>query len=193
MILLTGPIGSGKSVVAGILRLRGFGVFDCDVEARRLMQSSPELICEVREAAGENVYSADGILDRRRLAEIIFSDEEIRRKINSAVHSAVSGRIREWLSESPENIFVETAIPVSSGLAAMASLIWLVEASDEVRLHRICRRDARPMEETEAIMRAQEEEFSALKLLEVPVLTISNNPESNLLYQIDNNLKITNC
>lgn len=193
MKLLTGPIGSGKSVVARILRLRGFGVFDCDIEARNLMQTAPELIKSVREIAGEDIYSTDGLLDRRRLAGIIFSDEEMRRKINSAVHSAVGRRIKEWLSESPANIFVETAIPVSSGLSAMAEQIWLVEALPAVRLQRILERDMRPIGEIEAIMEAQDKEFSNLKSLSVPILSISNQPDNNLLTQIDNYLKITNC
>lgn len=174
-ILLCGGIGCGKSVVARILRLKGFGVFDCDFEARRLMQTDFALMEAVKAAAGEDVYRVpDGesahapVLDRRLLAERIFADDAVRGAVNAAVHSAVRLRIGEWLLESPVNLFVESAVPVSSGLEAMAAEIWEVTAPLDVRIARVALRDARPREEILSIIRAQQSESPSRPRLLIP-------------------------
>lgn len=186
MIAVAGGIGAGKSIVSRILRLKGYGVFDCDFEARKLMESDGALKEAVSEAAGEEIYVNQGRLDRRKLAAILFDDEEVRRKVNAAVHEAVRKRIRGWLEESDKNRFVETAIAGESQLAEMADEIWIVEASEATRLERVKARDGRNEEETRRIIKAQEREEDMLAETGIPLRRISNNPEDNLLPQIEN-------
>lgn len=191
MIVLAGGIGSGKSVVARILRLQGFGVYDCDLEARRLMEKDAGLVetisfaccfpCGKGGSKPEKVYDAYGKLDRKKLASLIFSDKEIRGKVNKAVHAAVKADIRKWLALSPENIFVETAIPAESGLAYMADEVWLVEASLETRLQRVKERDNRTEEEIMRIIQAQRREELLMEENAIPLKRIPNNPGDSLL------------
>ncbi len=58
-IAITGGIGSGKSVVSSILRVIGFSVYDCDSQAKRLMNSSESLKNELRKAFGNNAVVGD--------------------------------------------------------------------------------------------------------------------------------------
>ena len=56
---ITGGIGSGKSGVSELLRIAGIPVYDCDSEARRLMNTSPTLREALTTLAGEDVYASD--------------------------------------------------------------------------------------------------------------------------------------
>lgn len=187
MIVLTGGIGSGKSVVARILREKGYGVFDCDYEARCLMENDEALRTDIKTIAGEDVYAdrGDGKLDRKKLASIIFTDEEKRSQVNSSVHREVKKRLAFWLKENPLNIFVETAVAGESGLADMAEEIWLVYASAPVRVSRVLSRDGRSETETLRIISAQMGEEEFLAGLGSKVKVIKNDEGDTLLPQIE--------
>lgn len=181
MILLAGGIGSGKSCVARILRLMGYGVFDCDTEARILMESDAALVNQLKEMAGDDIYSPIGKLDRSLLAKRIFNKSTLRERVNGVVHKAVKRRIAEWMEDAGQNIFVETAIPATSGLTEMADSVWLVVADKDICKKRALARDGRPEEEVERIMKIQSEEEFLIKVSGIPVMKIPNNPEDSLL------------
>ena len=185
MIVLAGGIGSGKSVVARILRLKGFGVFDCDYEARVLMETNKHLIQSIIDIAGDDVYSAGGKLNRQKLSALIFNDIEIRDRINKVVHAAVRSEIVKWLKEDPANIFVETAIAAESGLAGMAEQIWIVKASDATRISRVMARDGRSEENIKSIMHAQAEEEDRMKKSNVLIKKINNDSSDMILEEIN--------
>lgn len=141
MIGITGGIGAGKSVISRILRLRGFGVYDCDYEARRLMEENAGIREVLTCRYGQDLY-AGGILCRPMLAGKIFGDEKERLFVNSVVHGAVREDVRRWYACDPErNIYVESAILFESGLADDCREIWIVTAPPEVRLRRAMARD----------------------------------------------------
>lgn len=161
IIIITGGIGSGKSVVSRILREKGVFVYDCDYRARQIMDSSGEIREAIRSYLGDDCVSDDGRLCRPRIAEHVFSDAEKRRWLNSLVH----GRVRDdILAEAARigDILVETAIPASSGLTEMADSIWLVTCPGEERLRRITARDG--VDAGTAIRRieAQRSEYDSL-------------------------------
>lgn len=193
MIILAGGIGAGKSVVARILRLKGFGVYDCDFEARRLMESDPEVKAKILEAAGGEVYDTEGRLDRRLLASRLFTDASLRGEINAIVHACVLRDVKRWLEERQENVFVETAIAAESGLAREAESIWIVEASTETRVSRVKNRDSRPEEEILRIMQAQTLEEEKLAKLGVPFIRIANDEDSPILETINYLLNKEKC
>ena len=184
MIVLAGGIGSGKSVAARILRSIGYGVFDCDYEAALLMNTDSVIREEIKDVAGEDVYAADFLLDRKLLAARIFSDSGLRRKVNEIVHAAVRKAIERWLKLDERNIFVETAIAAESGIAASADEIWIVEAPLETRIERVASRDSRPREEIMNIIKAQEKEYESLMDSGVPVTVIQNGDSDSLLSEI---------
>lgn len=185
MIVLAGGIGSGKSIVARILRLKGYGVFDCDLEARNLMENDPSLRDKLCDLAGKDIYTSAGKLDRSLLASRLFGDISLRKKINHAVHSAVRTLIECWLEESCFNIFVETAIPAESGIADCADMVWMVEASAETKMARVKNRDNRSEGEIKRIMDAQAFEEGMLKEKGILTLYLSNNEGDTILNRID--------
>ena len=76
IIAITGGIGAGKSVVASILRHAGFGVYDCDMRAKLLMNTSPAIRQALVGRFGPEVYSENGDLARAVLSSIIFNDKD---------------------------------------------------------------------------------------------------------------------
>lgn len=190
MIVLAGGIGSGKSVVARTLRLKGFGVFDCDREAKFLMENEADLIATLNEITEDQAYDSSGRLDKKKLSQLLFENSAIRSEVNKAVHAAVINRLRNWLKESSRNMFVETAIAAESGIAAMAKEIWLVVASPLTRMERVRLRDTRPDEQILKIMETQAREEEKLYSTGVEIKKIFNDPEGHLLERINELLTI---
>lgn len=189
LIVLSGGIGAGKSVVARILRLRGFEVYDCDSRARILMESAAEVRENLVGWCGEEVYDASGTLNRQLLGSRLFSDIELRSRVNSLVHRLVREDIAMHMT-LPEGedagklqtLFVETAIPVISGLAVMADEIWLVTAPVELRVARACDRDGLSEDHIRSRIAAQQSEWDLLP--ECKTRRIINDGNTPLLPQI---------
>lgn len=184
-IILAGGIGAGKSVVARSLRLMGYGVYDCDSEARRLMHESEEIRRVLVEVGGNDIFDASGVIDRKRLAAIIFADSDKRKLVNTAVHQAVRDDIIRWCGQSERNIFIETAIASESGLAKMADEVWLVDAPVDERIERVETRDSRSREEIMKIIQAQRLEEDMLRKEGVRLRVISNGKEDALLSELE--------
>lgn len=168
---ITGGIGSGKSVVSRILRLKGFRVYDCDYEAKRLMTFSPALRSEIVEILGEEAYLESGMLDKKYMASRIFTEVEALERINRAVHTAVREDLISLLRVSegvevpqcqPDLFFVESAILGSSGLSDLCSSIWLVTAPESLRLERVMSRGGITEEDALRRIEAQKSEESLL-------------------------------
>lgn len=139
LIAISGGIGSGKSVVAAMLRAMGHEVYDCDSRAKKIMDSDSAIISRIAsEVCAEAVVC--GSIDRRRLAEVVFSDAHALSRLNSIVHGAVRSDIARWASDR-SLAFVETAILYQSGLDRMVSEVWQVIAPLSLRLGRAMRRD----------------------------------------------------
>lgn len=142
IIALIGGMGSGKSVVCTILRQCGHSVYDCDSNAKRLMDASAEIKRQLVECFGNGVVDANGNICRPALSNIIFSDEKALHKVNSIVHPVVLDDILRKARASHKAVyFFETAIPHQSRLDSVADAIWHVTAPLEVRVTRAMARD----------------------------------------------------
>ena len=109
-IAITGGIGSGKSYVCRILEKHGIRVYDCDAGAKRLMRQDADLQAGLKKLVGEEVYSADGILQKPVLAQFILTGEANKQAVNDVVHPAVA---RDF--EQSDCEWMESAILFDSG------------------------------------------------------------------------------
>lgn len=188
MIGICGGIGSGKSVVSRILRLRGEPVYDCDLEAKRIMDSSAEVLAALNERYGDAVCPPGGPIRRPELARRVFGSDGERIWLNSLVHRLVRDDVGRWLSERTmeghPRCFVESAIMASSGLTAMCAEVWLVTAPEDVRVERTMIRDGISEESIHARIRSQLEEERLLEASGIPVRLIDNSGDIPLLSQV---------
>ena len=86
---ITGGIGSGKSVISRILRTCGHTVYDCDSNAKAIMDRDPEIRRKLAEMIDSSTINRDGSINRPRLAQIVFEDKAKLAMLNAIVHSIV--------------------------------------------------------------------------------------------------------
>ena len=129
---LTGGIASGKSTVSQILRELGAVVIDADVLAREVVAKGTPGLAQVVEAFGEGVLGPDGELDRPRMGELVFADDEARRKLEAIVHPLVFERIVELEENAPEGAVVVHDIPLlaESGRAGTFDAVLVVDVPE---------------------------------------------------------------
>ena len=187
MIGICGGIGSGKSVVSRILRLRGVPVYDCDLEAKRIMDTSEEVLDALNERYGDAVCPQGGPICRSELARRVFGSDEERLWLNGLVHSLVRKDVALWHEaltvQGYQRCFVESAILATSGLAAMCDEVWLVTAPEDVRIARTLARDSISEEAVRSRIRTQREEEKLLDASALPVRIIDNSGKLPLLPQ----------
>ena len=89
LIALTGGIASGKSTIAGRLAEHGAVIVDADRIVREVQSPGSPVLTEIAAAFGDDVITADGALDRARLASLVFGDDDAVTRLNAIVHPAV--------------------------------------------------------------------------------------------------------
>lgn len=89
LIGLTGGIGCGKSEVSRLLEKRGAVIVDADLIVRELQQPGGEIFLRMVEMFGEKVVATDGSLNRAAVANEVFKDADLLKKLNSLIHPVV--------------------------------------------------------------------------------------------------------
>lgn len=184
---ITGGIGSGKSYVCRILESRGISVYDSDAAAKRLMRTSEKLQQELRQLVGQDVYTSDGQLQKRILADFLLASEANKLALNDVIHPAVA---EDFLSSGMT--WLESAILFESGFDRRIRFdrIVCVSAPCDVRIQRIMRRDnitAEKAAEWIDTQMAQEEVERRSHFV------IVNDGKSEIEQQIDNMLSQIIC
>ena len=144
-LVITGGIGSGKTVVAQYLSSKGIPVYDCDSRTKALYYENPLVVMDIEEALGESVTDQDGVLDRKKLGAIIFGDKSKLAKVEEIVHPMVYEDFVRWrddrVKEAPF-VVMESAIFLEKPLFHdLADAVILVKAPNFLRVERAARRD----------------------------------------------------
>ncbi|MGL5113013.1 MAG: dephospho-CoA kinase [Flavobacterium sp.] len=142
IIGLTGGIGSGKTTVASIFREYGIPVYIADDAGKEVMQSEG-ILKKIRAQFGDILFF-NGVLDRKGLAEIVFSDKKKLEQLNAIVHPEVGEHFNKWFAKQQQFDYViyESAILFESGGAKKCDTIIAVVASESIRIQRVMERDA---------------------------------------------------
>ena len=165
LIAITGGIGSGKSVVAHMVQVMGYEVYDCDSRAKRLMTDDAEVKRLLVEAFGNEVYLNDGSINRQHLSAVAFADSEALSRLNAIVHPATARDLQRWAGEQSARgaaavAFVETALLRTASLDRLVDDVWHVTAPDEVRIQRVMARNGFSREQVQARIASQSREDS---------------------------------
>ncbi len=142
MIGITGGIGSGKSTFAKELVKRGFTVYDCDREAKRIIAENPQVQVAIIDLLGEEafIHSQDrlcpGQYNTAYVAQRVFAEPALREQLNAIVHPAVKADI---MQRKPD--FIESAILYEAGLDQLCDRIVVIDAPEDIRLARTIARD----------------------------------------------------
>jgi dephospho-CoA kinase len=143
---LTGPIGCGKSTVAGWLTTRGAVVVDADEVARAVTAPGQPAHDAVLARFGDPVRGADGTLDRAALARIVFADPAALRNLEAIVHPAVRPAILAEIAAAEAAaapaVVIEAIKLVEGGLGELCDEVWLVTCDARVQRERLLARGA---------------------------------------------------
>lgn len=146
---LTGPIGCGKSTLAGWLGERpGVVVIDADRVARQVLDSGEPELDAVLARFGAGLLRPDGEVDRAALGRLVFSDPLALRDLEAIVHPAVRPRILAAVAEAEAAgavaVVIEAIKLVEGGLASECDEVWLVRCDPEVQRDRLIGRGTAP-------------------------------------------------
>jgi dephospho-CoA kinase len=141
---LTGPIGCGKSTVAGWLAARGAVAIDADAVARAVTAPGEAAHDAVLARFGDAMRNPDGTLDRADLARLVFADPAALADLEAIVHPAVRARILAVLEDADRAgagaVVVEAIKLVEGGLADLCDEVWVVTCSPAVQRERLAAR-----------------------------------------------------
>jgi len=142
IIGITGGIGSGKSTLAQELARRGYAVYDCDLEAKRLIAGNAAVQTEIIALLGEEAFE-NGQYNTAYVSRRVFGEPKMLQALNAIVHPAVRSDIMRKAAEGTggEVLFVESAVLYEAGLETLCEKVIEVEAPEAVRIARTIARD----------------------------------------------------
>ena len=142
LVGLTGNIGAGKSLVAGMFTLFGIPVYESDSRAKDLMHQ-PEVRSRIIELLGEEAYDEHNLLNRPWIATQVFNDETLLQKLNAIVHPAVYKDLQQWAKDhaTAPYLIQESAILMEENLLSRFKACILVVAPEDIRIDRVMKRD----------------------------------------------------
>ena len=156
---LTGGIASGKSEAARHLESQGATCIDADAISRRLTGENGELLPTLREVFGDEVFDADGTLNRRALAAIVFDDPVKRRTLDAVTHPAIQKAMMDEMDAAEANgdpiVFLNVPLLFETGMDALCDETWLISLDPERQKDRLMARDGLTAEEAQARIDAQ--------------------------------------
>ena len=162
LIAITGGIGSGKSIVASLVQVMGYEVYDCDSRAKALMTDSDDVRLQLVEAFGKETYCEDGSLNRRHLSAMAFGNDEMLACLNRIVHPATALDMQQWARSlevrGHQIAFVETALLRTSGLDRLVDEVWHMTAPATVRVPRVMSRSGLTASQVQERIAAQQVE-----------------------------------
>lgn len=182
---ITGGIGSGKSYVARLLAERGIPVYDTDTEAKRLMITDEVIRERLIGLLGQEVYLADGALNKPLVADFLFASPGNAARINAIVHPRVKADFLNWavVNSAQAIVALESAILFEAGFDDVVDYIVTVYAPVEVRLRRAMDRDAATEEKIRQRMAAQLDDEIKCRRSDCVIFNDGSLP---LLPQLDN-------
>jgi len=159
IIGLTGSIATGKSTVSRMLKQKGYPIVDADEISRLVVEPGSSVLSEIAQTFGEEVLLPDGSLNREKLGNLIFNNEEQRKKLNGIIHPAVRQEMirqkEEWLEKGANTIIMDIPLLFESKLQSYVDKIIVVSATPAVQKERLIARNRYSAEEADARINSQ--------------------------------------
>ncbi len=160
LVGLTGGIASGKSLVARVFKDLGARLIDADRIVHELLETNRETQEDVVGHFGSSILSPDGSIDRRKLGELVFDDEEKRAWLNNCLHpkvfDAFQSQIRQMLGRPPDTVVIlDAALLIETAYHRKMDRVVVVYAEPEQQIDRLMKRDNFTREQALVRIRSQ--------------------------------------
>lgn len=141
-IVITGTIASGKSTLSNLLKEYGFDLISADEINKNLLEKGEKNYLAIKNSGCFDQAFDREILDKKKLAEIIFSDSKKLSLLNKLTHKNILEEINREISQiSKKVVFIEIPLYFQMKEKFVADEIWLVIANEQVQLQRLAKRD----------------------------------------------------
>lgn len=181
-VAITGNIASGKSQVENIISEMGYKVFDSDKLAHDILNNLDDFY-------GYDVF-VNGKIDRKKLGKLVFSDPELKLKLEQLVHPKVKTKILELFEKNNNEQFVFVSVPLlyESGFDNIFDRVIIVAVNQQLQLQRLMARNN--FSESEAILRINSQISQEEKLEKADYIIYNNESLDNLQEQVKNIISI---
>ncbi len=169
IIGITGGIATGKSTLTNIIKKRGYIVIDADKIARDVVKKGQGAYKEIIEFFGEDILDENRDIDRKKIGNIIFKDESLRKKLNEIVHPYIFKILKDEIlryGKVEKLIFLDIPLLIEESDSfnkhkIYFDEIWLVYIDEKTQLDRLMKRDS--INEREALYRINSQMSIELK------------------------------
>lgn len=153
---LTGGIGSGKSTACEIFSELGVPIIDADIVARKVVQAGMPALQLIKEEFGEDIITKDGLLDREKARDQIFTNEIDRKKLENILHPVIYERIVHE-TENIDSSYCIISIPLLLETEALDIIdrVLIIDVSEKLQLSRASVRDNASLNDIKRIIRTQ--------------------------------------
>lgn len=159
IIGLTGPSGSGKGWICAILKEWGIPSVDTDAVYHSLLCPPSACLDELHAGFGDSIMTADGTLDRRALAKMVFSNDQLLSRLNVITHKYILGEtepvLKKYAAQGYPAVVVDAPALFEAGWETKCSFVIAALADRETRLQRIIKRDGLSFEAAEQRINGQ--------------------------------------
>lgn len=160
LIGLTGGIGSGKTLVAALLRELGAHIIDADTICRDLVKPGKPAWKEIKDAFGDPFFSSNQSLDRGKLAHAVFTDDTKRRLLEGILHPKVfheEGKIYANICKIDPNalVVIDAALLIESGNYKQVQKVIVIRCDTETQVRRMMEYRSMPENEVRNRIRKQ--------------------------------------
>ena len=158
---LTGGIGSGKTAVSDQFQRLGINIIDTDIISRELMSHDQAVLNKVIEVFSDKVLDSKGAVDRKKMAQIVFSNKEQKQQLENILHPAIRNEVKQQIQSfslhknPPKYLIVVIPLLLETGFTDLIDRILVVIAEENIRVERIKQRDNRTLDEIRAIISSQ--------------------------------------
>jgi dephospho-CoA kinase len=155
VIGLTGGIGSGKSTVSRLLAELDAVIINADELGHEILRLDNKVWQEVVAAFGKQIVTANGIIDRKRLGAIVFSNSEARARLNRIMHPRILYKVKAQLEEHRRQgagvVIIEAPLLLEAGWTSLINEVWVTIATRATVLKRL--KERARLSESESIAR----------------------------------------
>ncbi len=166
-IALTGGIGSGKSEATKIFSSLGVPIVDLDIIAHQLTAEKQPLVIKIAEIFGQEYLSASGALDRTKMRQLVFANDQARKQLNEILHPAIYKEAIKQLQQYSNQPYVVLAIPLleeDSIYATSIDRILVIDCEPEKQIERVKQRSQLTEREIHQIIEAQMPRQTRIKM-----------------------------
>lgn len=185
IIGLTGGIASGKSTASAYLEERGCIIIDADKIARQIVEVGKPALEAIVSCFGAEYLLEDMTLNRRKLGDLVFADENARRQLNEITHPAILEEIQRQITEisclkTTDWVILDAALFFEMDLRHLVDEVWYLDTEEELQKQRLMVRNS--LSEAEALGRIRSQMEADQKRALADVI-ITNNTTTEALYK----------